>query len=103
MPYKTEKYSIKDYDIEKDKRRRLTEKQRAEIKELYNSGWSLRGIAREYNTNHKVIGIICKPEYREKQHEYNSKHWHKYYDTKEHNKAMKKHRKYKHNLLKDLF
>ncbi len=46
-----------------DKRRKLTDDQRAQIKKLFDSGQTNKSeLARKFNVGSKLIGMICHPE-----------------------------------------
>ena len=56
MPYKSEKIKLKGLQ---DRRKRLTDEQRNEIKELYGSGfYSLNNLAKKFNVSKKTILLI---------------------------------------------
>lgn len=99
MPYKSEKIRLKGMQ---DRRKRLTDKQREEIKELYGMGnYSLNDLAREYNVSKKTILLIVNKESAERAKEYRKEHWREWARTgKERNEAVKKYRKYKQELYK---
>ena len=100
MPYKSEKIKLTGLQ---DRRRRLTDKQRAEIKELYATGcYSLNGLAKQFNVSKKSILLIVNEESAEKAKQYRKENWKQWQGTKEeHREAIKKTRKYKHQLYKD--
>ena len=102
MPYKSESIKLpKQYD----RRIKLTDVQRDEIKEKYTSGvYSQRALAREYNVSRRLISFIVDPEKyeiskeqfkeRRKDGRYNP-------DKELHNKIQKEHRRYKQGLYKE--
>ena len=60
MPYKSEK--IKIANTQYDRRIKLTDKQREEIKEKYASGCvGMRPLAKEYNVSRGTIKFIVQP------------------------------------------
>ena len=97
MPYKIEKIKLKELQ---DRRRRLTDKQREEIKELYASGlYSLNDLAKKFNVSKKTILLIVNKDSAEKAKQYRKEHWKEWHRTgKEHSEAIKKTRRYKHKL-----
>lgn len=100
MPYKSEKIKLKGLQ---DRRKRLTDKQRKEIRELYGTGfYSLNDLAKKFNVSKKTILLIVNSESAEKAKQYRKEHW-KDWQRKgeEHNEAIKKTRHYKHQLYKD--
>lgn len=100
MPYKIEKIKLQGLQ---DRRKKLTDSQRAEIKELYGTGlYSLNGLAKRFNVSKKSILLIVNEESAEKAKQYRKEHWKEWQGTKEeHREAIKKTRKYKHQLYKD--
>lgn len=100
MPYKSEKIKLKGLQ---DRRKRLTDEQRKEIKELYGTGfYSLNDLAKRFNVSKKTILLIVNDESAERAKQYRKEHW-KDWQRKgeEHNEAIKKTRYYKHQLYKD--
>ncbi len=99
MPYKIEKIKLQGLQ---DRRKRLTDEQRKEIKELYaTGGYSLNGLAKMYEVSKKTILLIVNEESAEKAKQYRKEHWKEWQQTKEeHAEAIKNTRKYKHELYK---
>lgn len=97
MPYKSEKIKLNE---KQDRRKRLTEEQRKEIKELYSTGlYSLNGLAKRFEVSKKTILIIVNDESAEKARQYRKDHWREWQMVREeHNKAIMNTRKYKHEL-----
>lgn len=59
MPYKSEKIKL---SREQDRRVKLTEAQREEIKEKHSTGLhSQRALAREYNVSRRLISFVLFP------------------------------------------
>lgn len=100
MPYKSEKIKLKGLQ---DRRKRLTEEQREEIKELYATGcYSLNGLAKAFGVSKKTILLIVNKDSAEKAKEYRKEHWREWQRTgEEWNEVVRKHRKYKHELYKE--
>lgn len=99
MPYKSEKIKLKGLQ---DRRKRLTEEQRKQIKELYGTGlYSLNDLAKKYSVSKKTILLIVNKDSAEKAKQYRKEHW-KDWQRKgeEHNKAIANTRKYKQELYK---
>lgn len=100
MPYKSEKIKLNELQ---DRRKRLTDKQREEIKEMYGTGcYSLNKLAKQFNVSKKTILLIVNKDSQEKAKQYRKDHW-KDWQRKgeEHNKAIQRTRIYKHQLYKD--
>ena len=97
MPYKSEKIKLKDTQ---DRRKRLTDEQRKEIKELYGTGfYSLNDLAKKFNVSKKSILLIVNKNSAEKAKQYRKEHWREWQRVgEEHNKAIKNTRKYKQEL-----
>lgn len=100
MPYKSEKIKLKGLQ---DRRKRLTDEQRAEIKELYGTGlYSLNDLAKKFSVSKKTILLIVNEESAERAKKYRKEHWKDWQRTgEEHNEAIKKTRKYKQSLYLD--
>ena len=97
MPYKSEKIKLKGLQ---DRRKRLTDKQRQEIKDLYGTGlYSLNGLAKRFEVSKKTILLIVNINSAERAKQYRKEHWKEWQQVgEEHNEAIKKTRKYKHEL-----
>lgn len=95
-----DKYVIKDKTL--DKRVKLTPTQREEIA-TNKQGLSQRKLAAEYGVSRRTIQFILDPE-KHKQNLLRRKErggTMVYYDKKKNSAAIKKHRAYKKQLLKD--
>lgn len=85
-----------------DRRIKLSDTDRTEIKRMYAAGVSIRAIAREYagRCSRRMIQFVIFPDRydaaadRAKE----KKNWKVYYDKKTRNQYMRKHRKYKGQL-----
>lgn len=100
MPYKSEKIKLKGLQ---DRRKRLTDEQRIEIRKLYETEfYSLNDLAKRFNVSKKTILLIVNKDSAEKAKQYRKEHW-KDWQRKgeEHNQAIKNTRKYKHRLYKE--
>lgn len=97
MPYKSEKIQLKGLQ---DRRKRLTDEQRSEIKKLYGTGfYSLNDLAKRFNVSKKTILLIVNSDSAEKAKQYRKEHWKDWQRVgEEHNKAIKNTRKYKQEL-----
>ena len=97
MPYKSEKIKLKELQ---DRRKRLTSEQRENIKELYETGnYSLNDLAKKFGVSKKTVLLIVNKDSAEKAKQYRKEHWKEWQRKgKEHNEAIKKTRKYKHQL-----
>jgi predicted DNA-binding protein YlxM (UPF0122 family) len=100
MPYKSEKIKLGELQ---DRRKKLTDKQREEIKSLYGTGnYSLNGLAKQFNVSKKTILLIVNENSAEKAKQYRKEHWKEWQRTgKEWNEIVKEHRAYKQKLYKD--
>lgn len=98
MPYKTEKLKLPP---ELDRRRKLNDEQKDEIKHKYSTGfYSLNGLAKEYGVSKKTILLIVNSESKRKNDEYIKEHWKNYAPTKEErNAVIREHRAYKNKVL----
>lgn len=98
MPYKSEKIKLPK---ELDRRVKLTDQQREEIKDLYGTGcYSLNGLAKQFGVSKKTILLIVNEESAERARQYRKEHWKEFQGTKEeHREAIKKTRHYKQSLM----
>jgi len=98
MPYKTEKMCLPP---ELDRRRKLSDEQKDEIRHKYGTGlYSLNELAKEYGVSKKLILLIVNPESKRKNDEYIKEHWKNYAPTKEErNAVIREHRAYKNKVL----
>ena len=98
MPYKSEKIKLKGLQ---DRRKRLTDEQRKEIKEWYATGcYSLNDLAKIFEVSKKTILLIVNENSAERAKQYRKEHWKEWQGTKEeHREAIKKTRRYKHSLM----
>lgn len=97
MPYKSEKIKLQGLQ---DRRRKLTDDQKVEIRELYATGsFSLNQLAKQYEVSKKTILLIVNPESKAKNDAYIKAHWREWKEpTEKHNQNIAKTRKYKHQL-----
>ena len=100
MPYKTEKMKL---PTELDRRRKLSDEQKDEIRHKYGTGfYSLNGLQKEYGVSKKTVLLIVNPESKRKNDERIKDHWSDYVPSKEERNAiMREHRAYKHKVLKE--
>lgn len=100
MPYKSEKIKLKGLQ---DRRKRLTDEQRKEIKKLYETGfYSLNDLAKKFNVSKKSILLIVNKDSAEKAKQYRKDHWKEWQRKgREHNEAINNTRKYKQKLYKE--
>ena len=98
MPYRVEKIKLPP---ELDRRRKLSDEQKDEIKHKYGTGfYSLNGLAKEYGVSKKTILLIVNPESKRKNDEWIKDHWRDYLPSKEERNAIvREHRAYKHKVL----
>lgn len=99
MPYKSEKIKLQGLQ---DRRKRLTDGQKEEIKELYGTGfYSLNDLAKKFGCSKKTVLLIVNSESAEKAKQYRKEHWKEWQRKgQEHNEAIKKTRRYKNELYK---
>lgn len=100
MPYKCERIKLQGLQ---DRRKRLTDEQRVEIKKLYGTGcYSLNDLAKKFDVSKKTILLIVNKESEEKAKQYRKEHWREWKRVgKEHNEAIRKTRRYKNELYKN--
>lgn len=100
MPYKSEKIPLGKYD----RRVKLNDVQRAEIKELRKLGLSYRVIAERYEVSKSLIILVCNPDIAERKRIASIERHRdgRYTPTKEECAAtMREHRQYKEKLHKE--
>lgn len=97
MPYKSEKLKLKGLQ---DRRKRLTDEQRKEIKELYGTGcYSLNDLAKKFGVSKKTVLLIVNKESAERAKQYRKEHWQEWQRKgEEHNAAIRNTRKHKQEL-----
>ena len=98
MPAIVDRYTVGQAH---DKRRKLTEEQKEEIKEKYNTGlYSYRTLAKEYGVSKRTINNTINPITAQKSKDRIKAHW---CDYQKHGEdwvnTIKKHRQYKKELL----
>ena len=100
MPYKSEKIKLKGMQ---DRRKRLTDEQREEIKNLYGTGhFSLNDLAKRFNVSKKTILLIVNKDSAEKAKQYRKEHWKEWQRTgEEWNETIRKYRAYKQKLYNE--
>lgn len=99
MPYKSEKIKLNETQ---DRRKKLTDKQREEIRDKYATGlYSQRTLAKEYNVSRRLITFILDDEKQKRNAELlkERKLDGRYKPTKEEwAKTVREHRRYKQEL-----
>ena len=99
MAHKIDKMKLSDTQ---DRRRKLTDEEREEIKERYIlGGETYRTLAAEFGVTHSMIGILVNPKRAAQVKQRISDNWRANYDKDEHRKSMRKTRKYKQELNQD--
>lgn len=99
MPYRVDSEHIKLSDTQ-DRRRKISDAQREEIKLLYENGHSIRSIARQYSVTPRTISVICKPETLATLRAYTREHWHEFRQPKEYRAAAARDtRRYRQRVL----
>ena len=99
MPYKSEKIRLpKEYD----RRVKLSDEQKKEIREEYSLGkTSHNKLALKYKVSKSLIGVIVNEKRMENMKNYIKIHWKEHQQKgEEHNEAIKRTRRYKHELYK---
>lgn len=100
MPFKSEKLLLGKYD----RRVKLNDVQRDEIKELRKQGLSYAKIAKQYDVSKSLIIMVRNPDIAERKRIANMERHRegRYTPTKEEWAAtMREHRRYKHQLYKE--
>ncbi len=97
MPYKSEKIKLPPT---KDRRRKLTDEQKEEIRLIYADGKvGTRPLAKQFGVSRSLIQIIVNPDIAERKKQYVKDHWRDYRPSKKDwAETMKEHRHYKQEL-----
>ena len=97
MPYKSEKLKLSETQ---DRRRKLTDDQKEEIKRIYAEGkCGTRPLAKQFGVSRSTIQLIVNPAIKQRHHDRTAKHWRDYRPSKEEwAETMKEHRHYKQEL-----
>ena len=97
MPYKSEKIKLTPTQ---DRRRRLTDEQKEEIRNIYAQGIvGQRPLAKQFGVSRSLIQIIVNPEIAEKKKQRIKEHWRDYRPSKEKwAETIREHRHYKQEL-----
>lgn len=83
-----------------DRRRKLTDEQKAEIIRLRNEGLSLRKLAKKFEVSAQSILLIVNPKSKAKSNKYGRDNWRKFQKTKEERNAdVKKTRHHRKELF----
>ena len=100
MPYKSEKIKLSETQ---DRRRRLTDEQKAKIKEVYKTNLhSLNSLAKQFGVSKKSILLIVNPESAAKARQYRKENWREFQRKgEEWNSIQREHRAYKYKLYKE--
>lgn len=100
MPYKSEKIPLGKYD----RRVKLSNTQREEIKELRKLGLSYKVIADRYEVSKSLIILVCNPDIAERKRLAfieRSREGRYKPDKEDWNAIMREHRQYKEKLYKE--
>ena len=83
-----------------DRRRKLTDEDKEEIRRIYATGvCGTRPLARKFGVSKATIQIIVNPEIAKKRKQYIKDNWKKYQKYgEEHAKVIREHRQYKQKL-----
>lgn len=106
MPALVDKLSINKHDKKLDRRRKLTEKDRFEIRQKYfnvhpSKQPTQTALANEYNVNRRLIQFILFPEREERQKELAKERRKdgRYYDKEKSRLKIQDYRDYKRSLV----
>ena len=98
MPYKHETEHLR-LSPQQDRRRKLTDEQKEEIRQLYADGkGSWQALADRHHVSKKTIGLIVNPATAERDRAYIKAHWRDYYDREKLTAAIRATRHYKQEL-----
>jgi hypothetical protein len=96
VPYKSEKIKLTGLQ---DRRKKLTDEQKHEIREIYKTQKvGTRILAKQFGVSRTLIQIIVNPEIAEKRRIRQKEHWQEYSDRKKLTESVRKLRQYKQEL-----
>lgn len=97
MPYKSAKIKL---DQSQDRRRKLTEEQKEEIRRIYKTGvCGTRPLAKQFGVSRSTIQVIVNPSIAARHKKYTKEHWRDYKPSKEEwATTIREHRRYKQGL-----
>ena len=96
MPYKSEKIKLSETQ---DRRRKLTDEQKEEIKRIYETGvCGMRLLAKQFGVSRTTIQIIVNPERAASIKQRVKDHWKDYQNQKQLTEATRNTRRYKQEL-----
>lgn len=97
MPYKSSSIKLSETQ---DRRRRLTDEQKEEIRRIYAQGCcGTRPIAKQFGVSRSTVQVIVNPAIAQRQHDYMTQHWRDYRPSKEKRaEIIREHRHYKQEL-----
>lgn len=98
MPYKHETLHLR-LQPDQDRRRKLPEEQKEEIRQLYADGkGSHRALADRYHVSKSLINLIVNPDRAAKVKAHTRDHWKDYADREKLTAAVRDTRRYKQEL-----
>jgi hypothetical protein len=99
MPSKYENIKLQGLQ---DRRRKLTDEQKEEMKNLYETGnWSLRLIGIKFGVSKSAAALVCNPARAEAMRQYQKENWRDRKKSNEENaEAVRRSRQYKQTLYK---
>lgn len=97
MPYKSESIRLQGLQ---DRRRKLTDGQKEQIRELYAAGGtSLKELSGKFDVSKKTILLTVNQESASKAKEYQKENWRRFQQSKEdHARSVRECRRYKQSL-----
>lgn len=97
MPYKSTQIKLAEHQ---DRRRKLTEEQKEQIREIYKTGvCGTRILAKQFGVSKSTIQVIVNPAIAQRHKNRSKAHWRDYRPSKEEWAAtIREHRRYKQEL-----
>lgn len=97
MPYKSANIKLTEHQ---DRRRKLTEAQKEEIRRIYATGvCGTRPLAKQFGVSRSLIQVVVNPAIAQKKKDRVKEHWRDYRPSKEKWAAtIREHRRYKQEL-----
>ena len=98
MPFKSDTIPLRGFQ---DRRRKLSEEQKKEIRKMYATGrFSLNDLAVIFGVSKKTVLLIVNPHSAAVSRQYSQENWKNWQQTGEKRALIvKEHRRYKHDLF----
>jgi len=92
---------VRDFGKDKDRRCKLTEQQRDEIRQLHKEGVSSHALARRFDVSRRLVQFIVDPAKAAANTARRRENADRYYSKEKHRAYTKRHRQWKRKLMTD--